>query len=82
MKPHRGGMILAYGVLGLIICPLLGISAWFMGGADLKEMKAHRMDSSGRSLTNAGRVLGMVGTILFLALGAYFVIKFFFSPRG
>jgi hypothetical protein len=82
MKPHRGGMILAYGALGLIICPLLGISAWFMGSADLKEMKAHQMDPSGRSLTNAGRIVGMIGTIFFLALGTYFVIKFFFSPWG
>jgi hypothetical protein len=82
MRPHRGGMILMYGTLGLIVCPLLGISAWLMGTADLKEMNAHRMDSSGRNLTNAGRILGIIGTILFLAILAYFVVKLFFSPWG
>ena len=53
-----------------------------MGTADLREMKAHRMDSYGRKFTSAGRILGMVGTLLFLALGVYFVAKFFLSPWG
>ncbi|MCX8091682.1 MAG: hypothetical protein N3I86_12260 [Verrucomicrobiae bacterium] len=36
-----------------------------MGQNDLKEMDAGQMDPSGRSLTNAGRICGIIATILF-----------------
>ena len=64
MAPHRGAMILAFGILGLIVCFPLGIIAWVMGNGDLKQMRDGRMDPSGESLTSVGKILGMVGTIL------------------
>ena len=66
MKPHRGMTILVFGILGLVVCQLLGIAAWVMGNQDLREMDAGWMDSSGRDLTNAGRICGMVATALLL----------------
>ncbi len=39
-----------------------------MGSGDLKQMDAGVMDSSGRSMTNAGRICGIVATVL-LAMG-------------
>jgi hypothetical protein len=66
MKPHRGTLILILGILGLIICMPLGIAAWVMGSGDLKEMDAGTMDGSGRSITRAGKICGMVATILFV----------------
>jgi hypothetical protein len=64
MKPHHGTLVLVFGILGLVICAPLGIAAWVMGNGDLKQMDSGAMDPSGRSLTNAGRILGMVATIL------------------
>ena len=53
------------GILSLILCGIFAaIPAWIMGSNDLKEMDAGMMDPSGRSLTNAGRILGMISTIL------------------
>ena len=40
-----------------------------MGNSDLAEMTAGTMDASGRSTTSAGRICGIIGTIL-LILGA------------
>lgn len=57
-----------FGILSLIMCAPLGIFAWIMGSGDLKQMDAGAMDPSGRSVTNAGRICGMIATIL-LALG-------------
>jgi hypothetical protein len=37
-----------------------------MGNGDLKEMDAGAMDPSGRSTTNAGRICGMIATILMI----------------
>jgi hypothetical protein len=31
MQPHRGGLILALGILGFILCQLLGPVAWILG---------------------------------------------------
>ena len=76
MKPHRGTLILVLGILSLVVCQPLGIAAWVMGNGDLKLMDAWQMDSTGRSITNAGRICGMIGTIL-LILGVLGMILIF-----
>jgi hypothetical protein len=66
MKPHRATTVLVLGILSLVVCAPLGIAAWIMGNADLKEMDAGTMDPAGRSTTNAGRICGMIGVILLI----------------
>lgn len=75
--PHRGTMILVFGILGLAGLPLgmgcciifavfsaFSVAAWVMGQKDLKKIDAGYMDPSGRQSTNAGRICGIIGTIL------------------
>jgi len=58
-------MILVFGILGILgWCIIFSILAWVMGNEDLAKMDAGRMDPSGRGLTNAGRILGMISCIL------------------
>jgi len=64
MKPHRGTVILVLGILSLVLCAPLGIVAWILGSGDLKEMDAGAMDPAGRGNTNAGKICGIIGTIL------------------
>jgi len=66
MKPHRGTMILVLGILGLVVCSPLAIAAWVMGSGDLKEMDAGTMDPAGRGNTQAGKICGIIGTILMI----------------
>lgn len=66
MKPHRATLILVLGILSLVLCAPLGIAAWIMGNGDLKHMDAGTMDPSGRSNTSAGRICGIIGTILLI----------------
>ena len=75
MKPHRGTLILVLGILGLVVCQPLGIAAWVMGNTDLGQMNGGLMDPSGRDLTQAGRVCGMIaaGLMLLSVLGAIVV---------
>jgi len=75
MKPHRGAIILAFGILGLVVCQLFGVAAWVMGDSDLKEMRRGYMDPSGRELTQTGRILGMVATAL-MAIPVVFLLFF------
>ena len=66
MQPHRGVMILVFGILSFVVCPFFGVAAWVMGNNDLREMAAGGMDPSGRDFTQAGRICGIVGTLLVL----------------
>ena len=67
MKPHRGTLILVLGILSLVGCGILtGIPAWVMGNSDLKDIDGGTMDPTGRGVTNAGKILGMISTILFI----------------
>jgi len=69
MKPHRATLVLVLGILSLIICQPLGIVAWILGKADLKQMAEGTMDPSGKDTTNIGRILGIIATVfLILAL--------------
>jgi hypothetical protein len=84
--PHRGQLILIFGIVSLVsmLCAFLlvfglplGIVAWVLGSKDLAKMDAGTMDPEGRGLTQAGRICGIVGTILdslyLLGCGAYVV---------
>ena len=63
--PHRGGMILAFGIIGFFFLPFVfGPMAWIMGNADLAEIRAGRMDPSGEGMVQAGRIMGIVATVL------------------
>ena len=64
-------MILVFGILGLVVCMPLGIVAWVMGSTDLKAMDAGTMDPEGRSITQAGKIIGMIATILNI-IGLFF----------
>jgi hypothetical protein len=69
LKPHRGGMVLTFGILGLLCCGPLGIVAWVMGASDLREIREGKMDPSGRGLTQGGMILGIIASVI-LILGA------------
>ncbi|MCL2700559.1 MAG: DUF4339 domain-containing protein [Phycisphaerae bacterium] len=71
MKPHRGTMILIFGIVGLVtfLCCLtiiFSILAWVLGQSDLRAMREGRMDPSGQGITNGGRICGIVGVVLYL----------------
>jgi hypothetical protein len=78
-EPHRGGMILAFGIMAIVLGGVglvTGILAWIWGGQDLKKIDAGRMDPEGRSMTQIGYILGIVGTILH-TIGLIFVCLYF-----
>jgi hypothetical protein len=66
VAPHRGGMILTFGILGFLCCQIFSIAAWVMGHNDLQEIRAGRMDPQGQGLTQAGMIIGIIGTVLMI----------------
>lgn len=77
--PHRGALILVLGLMGFFTgCAIFSLIAWVLGSNDLREMEAGRMDRSGRDITRAGMILGMILSILwilgFVALAGLFFL--------
>jgi hypothetical protein len=67
LEPHRGGMILTLGILSIVLGIfglILGPLAWIFGNQDMAEIQEGRMDPDGEGSTNAGRICGIIGTIL------------------
>ena len=63
-QPHRGSMILTFGIIGVACCFPFGIAAWVMGHADIKLIDSGEMDPAGRSMTNGGKICGIISVIL------------------
>ena len=95
LTPHRGTVILVLGIVGLAI-PILfslccgifssiagcicGIIAWVMANKDLRKMAEGKMDPTGRGLTQAGKVCGIISVIL--AIVVFFISLLFLGFVG
>lgn len=66
VKPNRGDLILFFGLTSLLCCWPLGIAAWIMGNSDLRGIRNGVISSDGLGTVRVGRVLGIVGTVLFV----------------
>ena len=64
LPAHRGGLVLTFGLLGVLLFAPLGIVAWILGNKDLHAMGSGNMDPSGEGMTTAGKVLGIISTVL------------------
>lgn len=63
-EPHRGTTVLVLGILGVTCCFICAPIAWIMGANDMKAINNGTMDPTGKSTTQVGMILGIIGTIL------------------
>src|SRR5688572_12260855 len=81
-RPHRGGVIIALGIIGLAMTTIgmavmsavclpvpffalaVSIPAWVLGHKDLNSIQAGEIDPSGKGLTMAGMIMGIVSTAI------------------
>jgi hypothetical protein len=52
------------GILGIVLCGILAPFAWSMGNKELAAIDSGLRPPQNRSTANAGRILGIVGTVL------------------
>jgi hypothetical protein len=62
----RGTTVLVLGILSLVVCGILGPFAWSMGNSALAEIDARPGYYSNRGLVVAGRICGIVATVLLI----------------
>jgi len=81
-------MLLTFGIVGITamsLCVLLGVFspiAWWMSHKDTKAIRDGRMDRRGEGLTQAGLILGIIGTVLFVLSLLVCVALVFFAVSG
>lgn len=71
-EASQATLALVLGILSLVLCQPLGPFAWWVGQTELNGIDAGRRPPENRQTANAGRILGIVGTVL-LALGIVFL---------
>ena len=76
--PNASGAVaaLVLGILGLIFCPLCAPIAWALGRGAEREIDASGGMLAGRGLATAGKITGIIGTVL-LVLGILLLIVVF-----
>lgn len=80
MVEHPNGTtVLVLGILSLVVCQVLGPFAWKMGNTALREMDARPdLVYSNRGSVTAGRIIGIISTVLLGLFAVFFVIWAFF----
>lgn len=73
----NGTLILVLGILSIVCLPILGPVAWILGN---NALKSGYVDPSQLGQINAGRICGMIGSVL-IVLGLIYYI-FIFATIG
>ena len=79
--PHhpQATTVLILGILGLVLCGIIGPFAWVMGNRVVGEIDASGGRWGGHTEANIGRILGIVVTLLMIAAFVLVVLVFVFG---
>lgn len=69
----QGTTVLVLGILGLVLCQILGPIAWIMGNRAIREIDASPGMYGNRGAVQAGRVCGIIATVI-MALFFLFIL--------
>jgi len=73
---RNGTLILILGIVGLVACGPLGIAAWVMGQKAIKEIDSSGIIYTNRGTVNAGRIIGIIATVLWIIGMLFFLFGF------
>jgi uncharacterized membrane protein YjgN (DUF898 family) len=74
--------VLVLGILGLVVCGLCAPIAWVKGNRVVAEIDASHGQLGGRGTANAGRICGMVGTIVMVVGLAFGLVVLVIAIAG
>lgn len=66
--------VLVLGILGVVACGVLAPIAWYMGSKAMAEIEGNPGAYSGDGEVRAGRILGIVGTVLFALVVVFMIV--------
>ncbi|MEU6781827.1 DUF4190 domain-containing protein [Nonomuraea angiospora] len=72
----QGTTILVLGILSLVVCTFIGPFAWSMGTRALREIDESGYYYENRGMVQAGRICGIVSSILMMVTFGFVVLMF------
>jgi uncharacterized membrane protein YjgN (DUF898 family) len=78
----EGTTILVLGILSLVICGILGPIAWSKGNAALREIDANPGMYTNRGSVSAGRICGIIASVLLIVSAVFVVIVILGAAAG
>jgi len=72
-EDSQATLALILGILGLVVCGIIAPFAWAIGSTEVRAIDEGRRNPSNRGMAQAGKILGIIGTVL-IALGVALVI--------
>lgn len=63
---HQSTTVMVLGIVSLVVCQILGPVAWVMGNRVVREIDASGGRLGGRSSANAGRICGIIASVLLI----------------
>lgn len=72
-------VVLVLGIVSIVACQVLGPVAWVMGNRALGEIDASGGAIGGRDQVQAGRICGIIGTVLLGLSVLFFVVWLAFA---
>ncbi len=55
---------LVLSILGLVVCGILSPVGWYYGRQEVEAIDAGRRDPSKRDMATAGKIIGIIGTVI------------------
>ncbi len=76
--PPQGGtgratMALILGIVGLVCCQPVAPVAWYLGSSEGKRIRAGQAPAAGETQATVGKILGIIGTVLFI-LAVFWIV--------
>lgn len=78
-EDSQATLALVLGILGIIVCGIIAPFAWSIGNTEVNAIDAGKRDPANRGMGQAGKILGIIGTVL---LGIGIVVGFMFLFIG
>jgi len=78
----QGTVILVLGILSLVVCGVLGPFAWVMGNKAIKEIDAAGGTASNRSQVSAGRICGIISSVLTILVVVFYGVMLIAAIAG
>lgn len=74
--------VLVLGILSIVLCQILGPFAWRMGNQELTAIAEGRRSPEGQGMAQAGKVCGIVGTVLLGVVALVLLLLLVLIPVG
>ena len=72
-QSSKATMAVVLGVLGIVCCGFLAPGAWYLASEEIKAIDAGRIAESNRGMAQVAKILGIIGTILWIIAGILIV---------